>query len=125
MSNAVSTTLNQSHISITDLAPDDFNAAGKGSLYYLFVSMMNYHTYMKALRNEMNFAFIQNSLSVGTIQEILQLPDGKADEPLNIFAILSGASAVAAAIPGNPALQGGAAAASGVFAIVGELAPQP
>ena len=106
-------------------APDDFNAIGKGSLYYLFVSMMNYHAYMKALRNEMNFAFIQSSLSVGTIQEILKLPDGKADESLNIFAILSGATAVAAAVPLNPAWQGATAAASGVFAIAGELAPQP
>jgi hypothetical protein len=105
--------------------PEDFNAADKGSLYYLFVSMMNYHAYMNALRNEINFAFIQNSLSVGTIQEILKLPNGKADEPLNIFAILSGATAVAVAIPINPAWQGATAAASGVFAIAGELAPQP
>jgi hypothetical protein len=87
--------------------------------------MMNYHAYMNALRNEINFAFIQNSLSVGTIQEILKLPNGKADEPLNIFAILSGATAVAVAIPINPAWQGATAAASGVFAIAGELAPQP
>jgi hypothetical protein len=104
---------------------EDFNAIDKGSLYYLFISMTNFHTYMVALRNEMNFAFVQNSLSVSTIQEILQLPDGKADEPLNIFNILSGTAATAAAIPLNPAWQGAASAASGIFAIVGEIAPQP
>lgn len=106
-------------------APEDFNAIGKGSLYYLFVSMEHFHTYMAALRYELNLGFVENKLNVGTIQAILQLPDGKADEPLNIFAILSGAAAVVAAVPGNPAAQGASAAASGVFALIGELAPQP
>jgi hypothetical protein len=87
--------------------------------------MQNFHRYMRALRTEMIFGFIENSLSVGTIQEILQLPDGETDEPLNIFAIFSGAAAIVAAVPGNPAVQGASAAASGVFALAGELAPQP
>jgi len=51
--------------------------------------MQNFHRYMRALRTEMIFGFIENSLSVGTIQEILQLPNGETDEPLNIFAIFS------------------------------------
>ena len=106
-------------------APEEFNAIDKGSLYYLFLSMQNFHRYMAALRTEMIFGFVENSLSIGTIQEILPLPNGKADEPLNIFTILSGASAVVAAVPGNPGLQGASAAASGVFALAGELAPQP
>lgn len=84
---------------------------------------MNYHSYMKTLRTEMNIAFIQNSLSVATIQEILQLPDGKSDKPINIFAILSGGASAAGAIPGNAAWAAATTAFSAVFSLAGELAP--
>jgi hypothetical protein len=86
--------------------------------------MEAFHRYMSALADDMKGGLDLIENNVPRIQQILQLPDGKSDEPLNIFPILSGASAIAAAVPSGPHLQGAAAAASGVFALAGELAPK-
>jgi hypothetical protein len=104
--------------------PEDFNAIGKGSLYYLFLSMIQFHAYIGEMRTSMGYLFDQIERSVGTIQQILQLPDGKSDKPLNIFTILGSASTLAAAVPGNPGWQGAMAAAAGVFGLTSELAPK-
>lgn len=105
-------------------APDQFNAIDKGSLYYLFLSMKSFHRYMRSMSDEMEKMFSQISLSVETIQEILQLPDGESEEPLNIWGILGTAADLASIVPGNPAWQGATAAASSVFGLLEEFAPE-
>jgi len=100
-----------------------FNAIDKGSLYYLFLSMTQFHTYMAEMSNSMETMFSQIGRTVDTIQEILQLPNGESEEPLNIWGILGVAADLAGAVPGNPAWQGATAAASGVFGLLSELAP--
>lgn len=87
--------------------------------------MKNFHTYMKALKDDSNVAFVQNSLSVSEIVQILNLSDGEAEETLNIFAIMSGAAGIGSSLAGaNPAAAGALSAASGVFSLLGELAPK-
>jgi hypothetical protein len=86
--------------------------------------MEKFHLYMSTLADEMEKGLDLIENNVPRMQQILQLPNGKADEPLNIFPILSAAAAIAAAVPSGPHLQGAAAAASGVLALAGELAPK-
>lgn len=109
---------------ILSRAPAEFNAIDKGSLYYLFISMKTFHAYMQALHNNVRLSFMENKINAPDILGSLSLPDGTADEPVNIFNIISGATGVAAAIPGNPAWQGATAVVSGVFGLAGELAPK-
>lgn len=106
---------------------EKFNAVDKGGLYYLFVSMRNYHNYMKALKSDMNDNFLRNAVSVSRIMEILNLPDGEQDDSPNIIAILSGAAGIASSVAGISTagfatpLAGSVGALSGVFSILGNV----
>lgn len=75
---------------------------------------------LKMLEN----AFTQAS-QVGIIREMLNLPDGKAEEPINFFALLSGAASIGSTAATNPAHSGGLAALSGVFSLLNEVMPKP
>lgn len=106
---------------------EKFNAVDKGGLYYLFLSMRNYHNYMKALKSDKNDNFLRNAVSVSSIMEILNLPDGEEDDSPNIIAILSSAAGIASSVAGVSTagfatpLAGSVGALSGVFGILGNV----
>lgn len=103
----------------------DFNDIGKGGLYYLYVSMANFHQYMDSLQKEFLAAGFTSAQQIGRMSQSLHLPDGKQQgKKINIFAILSGAASIASGLP-NKAVAGPFAALSGVFTIAAETAPDP
>jgi hypothetical protein len=102
-----------------------YNAQGKGGLFYLFKSLQNFHTYMAALKLKMLESAFTSGTQVGVIRQILSLSDGKAEEPINFFALLSGAASIGSIAASNPAYSGGLSALSGVFGLLNEAVPRP
>ena len=110
---------------LTLLTLGAYNAIGKGGLFYLFKSLQNFHTYMNALKLKMLENAFTSSTQVGVMRDILSLPDGKAEEPINYFSLLSGAAAIGSEVARNPAYSGGLSALSGVFGLLNEAMPKP
>ena len=80
---------------------------------------------MAALKLKMLESAFTSGTQVGVIRQILSLPDGKAEEPINFFALLSGAASIGSVAASNPAYSGGLSALSGVFGLLNEAVPRP
>jgi hypothetical protein len=80
---------------------------------------------MAALKLKMLESAFTSGTQVGVIRQILSLPDGKAEEPINFFALLSGAASIGSVAASNPAYSGGLSALSGVFGLLNEAMPKP
>ena len=80
---------------------------------------------MAALKLKMLESAFTSGTQVGVIRQILSLHDGKAEEPINFFALLSGAASIGSVAASNPAYSGGLSALSGVFGLLNEAMPKP
>ncbi|OQO10077.1 hypothetical protein B0A48_04433 [Cryoendolithus antarcticus] len=105
---------------------EDFNAVGKGGLYYMYESMQNLHAFSKAYKTKLNEAAFGTAQQVGNMAKDLKLPDGEADTPLDIFAILSGAASIGSALTAaNPLVAGGFGVISGALGALGQFQLKP
>jgi len=86
---------------------DDFNAVGKGGLYYLFQSVQNYHKYMAETRSRFNEASFMNAMGLKDTISKLKINVEKApSSKVNVLGLLSGAMGIASGFAGP--LAGGA-----------------
>ncbi|KAK5739053.1 hypothetical protein LTR17_005571 [Elasticomyces elasticus] len=115
---------------LPDFAQSDFdsqfNAVDKGGLYYLYKSMENFHSFAKAYKDKLDRAAFSTAQEVGDMAEWLALPDGEADEPLDIFGIVSGAASIGSLLSSaNPAVAGAFDLVSGAADLLGNFQPKP
>jgi hypothetical protein len=102
----------------------DFNELKLGGLYYLFVSLKNFHSYMRGLHGRFQDEAFLSSLSLSGMKTELKIPDGTKDaEPVDQWALLGGAFSIGAAGLGvlNPAAGATLGAVSGVFQVISTL----
>ena len=96
-----------------------FNEIGKGGLYYLFVSLRNFHNFMAATRETYFEKTFVASLEVGnmaTTLKINKLPDA---EGFDVFGMLSSAMGIAGAVSG-PVGAGALGVMGGIMDMLGD-----
>jgi hypothetical protein len=101
----------------------DFNAIGKGGLFYLFVSMKNFHGFMKEMRSRFFEASFIAGLQVGKMRQDLKIPDGEStDNPIDAWAMLGAGFTIASGSSGAfPAASGISAVGAGVMSILSNV----
>ncbi|KAJ3547829.1 hypothetical protein NM208_g1311 [Fusarium decemcellulare] len=98
---------------------EDFNHIGKGGLWYMFVSMAGFHTFMTALSNEFAKNIAITSDQVGTMRQLLNIKSGAPAAPLDVASILGAAFSIGSALATPlPSVGGPFAGISGVMYMV-------
>jgi len=99
----------------------DFNKIGKGALYYLFVSLANFHKFMKGYRTRYFEESFLASLKIEEIATKLGIRE-PIEEPkeFDIFGMLSGALGIAGGFVPNPAVAGAMGVMTGVIDMLGD-----
>ncbi|KAG9232650.1 hypothetical protein BJ875DRAFT_73017 [Amylocarpus encephaloides] len=99
----------------------DFNAIGKGGLFYLFQSMATFHSYVTEMRSRFELEAFKTALSVGELATDMKL-DGEDNDPIDVYAILGAALSMAeVGTAANPAAAGAVTFLSGFVGIMGEV----
>ncbi|KAH8587655.1 hypothetical protein B0O99DRAFT_641003 [Bisporella sp. PMI_857] len=104
----------------------DFNNIGKGGLYYLFISMRNFHSFMSEFRDRLVVGNFIKTLALDDMKANLNI-SGQSQEPFNVFGLLSSALGIGSALAGaNPIASGALGAMSGIMSILGDVTtPEP
>ena len=99
----------------------DFNKIGKGALYYLFVSLANFHKFIKGYRTRYFEESFLASMKIEEIATKLGIRDPiEEPEGFDIFGLLSGALGIAGGFVPNPAVAGAMGVMTGVIDMLGD-----
>ena len=80
---------------------NDFNAVGKGGLYYLFQSMQNFHKYMGETRSRFTEETFVSAMGLKDVISKLRINvDRSSKNKINVLGLLSGAMGIAAGFTG-------------------------
>lgn len=90
---------------------DAYNKKGLGGLYYLFMSMENFHNWMTAVRGRFDESVLLTTFSLDDISNDLNLIEESKEAP-DVFGMLAAAVSAVSIVGINPALAPLAAALS-------------
>ena len=96
-----------------------FNEIGKGGLYYLFVSLRNFHNFMAATRETYFEKTFVASLEVGNMATTLKINKLSDAEGFDVFGMLSSAMGIAGAVSG-PVGAGALGVMGGIMDMLGD-----
>ncbi|KAK3312600.1 hypothetical protein B0H66DRAFT_607663 [Apodospora peruviana] len=103
---------------------EDFNAIKKGGLYYLFVSMINFHAYMAELKSRFNEDTFLAAMDIDQIHTDLKFSgDSKSTQTrVAIINAFAGAASMGSGLTAAfPPIAAGLAVLAGIFVILGAI----
>jgi hypothetical protein len=108
-------------LAMLNFTAEDFNAIGKGGLFYLFQSLSAFHGYVSRMRALFVEAAFMTALSVDELADDMKL-DGENNDQMDIYAILGAAISMAELATGsNPAAAGALTFLGGFVGVMGEI----